>query len=342
MKKKMWFQGMFLLLSLLLLLSGCGSANNADHASSAYDSSANSGGAETESSSMNMADSSSAEAPSSSAMDKAVTAAQEPQSLPSGSGIPSGSIADDLNKKLIYRANVVMKVEEFSKAQAQIKDLVSLSGGYIVEFSESQSTYEQGGNFVLKVPASGFSSFLEQLEQLKPESFQQSIQGQDVSEEYVDLESRLKVKEAVEARYLKFVGESKSTSDLVQFTNELERIQTEIEQIKGRMRYIDNNVSFSTIEIRVYQTDDNSLTKLSQDQKPLLKRAGNALQGSLEAISVILQWLVIFISGALPVIVIGAVIFAIIWPLRRRRARLRNEKIDSPLVEAEPENRLKD
>ncbi|GIO36340.1 hypothetical protein J41TS12_12010 [Paenibacillus antibioticophila] len=341
MKKKIWFQGMLLLLSLLLMLSGCGSANNADHASSAYDSSANSGGAETESSSMNMAASSSAEA-SSPAMDKAVTGAQEPQSLPSGSGIPSGSIADDLNKKLIYRANVVMKVEEFSKAQAQIKDLVSLSGGYIVEFSESQSTHEQGGNFVLKVPASGFSSFLEQLEQLKPESFQQSIQGQDVSEEYVDLESRLKVKEAVEARYLKFVGESKNTSDLVQFTNELERIQTEIEQIKGRMRYIDNNVSFSTIEIRVYQTDDNSLTKLSQDQKPLLKRAGNALQGSLEAISVILQWLVIFISGALPVIVIGAVIFAIIWPLRRRRARLRNEKIDSALVEAEPENRPKD
>lgn len=342
MKQKIWVKGLLLLLGLLLILSGCGSSNNADHASSAYESSADSGGFKTESSSMNMATSSSAEEPSSPATDTAVTAAQEPQSLPSASGIQAGSAADQLNKKLIYRANVVMKVEEFSKAQAQIKDLVSLSGGYIVEFSESQSTYEQGGNFVLKVPAAGFSSFLEQLEQLKPESFQQSIQGQDVSEEYVDLESRLKVKEAVEARYLKFVGESKNTSDLVQFTNELERIQTEIEQIKGRMRYIDNNVSFSTIEIRVYQTDDSSLSKLSQDQKPLLKRAGNALQGSLEAISVILQWLFIFISGALPLIVIGAVILAIIWPLKRRRARLRNEKIDSAVIEAEPTDRLKE
>ncbi|MBU5672043.1 DUF4349 domain-containing protein [Paenibacillus brevis] len=342
MKQKIWVKGLLLLLGLLLILSGCGSSNNADHASSAYESSADSGGFKTESSSMNRATSSSAEEPSSPATDMAVTAAQEPQSLPSASGIQAGNAADQLNKKLIYRANVVMKVEEFSKAQAQIKDLVSLSGGYIVEFSESQSTYEQGGNFVLKVPAAGFSSFLEQLEQLKPESFQQSIQGQDVSEEYVDLESRLKVKEAVEARYLKFVGESKNTSDLVQFTNELERIQTEIEQIKGRMRYIDNNVSFSTIEIRVYQTDDSSLSKLSQDQKPLLKRAGNALQGSLEAISVILQWLFIFISGALPLIVIGAVILTIIWPLKRRRARLRNEKIDSAVIEAEPTDRLKE
>lgn len=341
MKKKTWLKGMLLLLSLLLILGGCGSSNNADHASTAVDSAADSGGFETESSSMKMADSSSAEAPSSSE-DKAVTAAQESQSIPSGSGISSGSIADDLNKKLIYRANVVMKVEEFSKAQAQIKDLVSLSGGYIVEFSESQSAYEQGGNFVLKVPAAGFSSFLEQLEQLKPESFQQSIQGQDVSEEYVDLESRLKVKEAVEARYLKFVGESKNTSDLVQFTNELERIQTEIEQIKGKMRYIDNNVSFSTIEIRVYQSDDNSLTKLDQNQKPLLKRAGQALQGSLEAISFLFQWLVIFIFGALPLIVLGAVIFAIIWPLKRRRDRLQKEKSGRASIEAEPQDRLKE
>lgn len=342
MKKKFCVKGLLLLLGLLLILSGCGSSNNADHTSSAYDSAADSGGFETESSTMNMATSSSEAAPSSGVMDKAVTAAQEPQSLPSGSGIQSGSIADDLNKKLIYRANVVMQVEEFSKAQAQIKDLVSLSGGYIIEFSESQSTYEQGGNFVLKVPAAGFSSFLERLEKLKPESFQQSIQGQDVSEEYVDLESRLKVKEAVEARYLKFVGESKSTGDLVQFTNELERIQTEIEQIKGRMRYIDNNVSFSTIEIRVYQTDDHSLSKLDQNQKPLMKRAGQALQGSLEAISIIFQWLVIFISGALPLIVIGAVIVAIVWPLKRRRARLYKEKIDSAVIEDEDQDRLKE
>lgn len=341
MNNKIAIKGLLILLSMLLILSGCGGSSKSED-QAAYDSSVNSNAFETESSSWDMADSSTSEKPSSSPMDKADTGAQEPDAVITGSGISSGSIADELNKKLIYQANVVMKVEDFTKAQAQIKDLVTLSGGYIIQFSESQSSYEQGGSFSLKVPAAGFSSFLEQLEQLKPESFQQNIQGEDVSEEYVDLESRLKVKKAVEARYLKFVGESKSTDDLVQFTNELERIQTEIERIEGRMRYINNNVAFSTIDIRVYQSDDSSLSKLSQDQKPLLKRAGAALQGSLDAISIFLQWLVVFISGALPLIVIGAVILAIIWPLKRRRDRLKKEKVYDEIVEAEPKDRLKE
>lgn len=148
-----------------------------------------------------------------------------------------------------------MEVEDYAKAQSEIRNLVALTGGYIVEFSENQSQHELGGNFILKVPAAGFSPFLDKLEQLKPKSMQRTIQGQDVSEEYVDLESRLKVKEAMEARYLKFVEEATQTSQLVKFVNELERIQTEIEQIKGRMRYIDSNVAYSTVEIRLYQPE---------------------------------------------------------------------------------------
>ncbi|WP_246061733.1 DUF4349 domain-containing protein [Paenibacillus oralis] len=227
------------------------------------------------------------------------------------------------NKKLIYRANVVMEVGDYAKAQSEIRNLVALTGGYIVEFSENQSQHELGGNFILKVPAAGFSSLLDKLEQLKPKSMQRTIQGQDVSEEYVDLESRLKVKEAMEARYLKFVEEATQTSQLVKFVNELERIQTEIEQIKGRMRYIDSNVAYSTIEIRVYQPDQAGSTLAAGDEPPLLERAKQALTGSIEVLSLILQWLIVFLAGALPVIAVAAVIVVPLWLLRRRQVQNR-------------------
>lgn len=339
MRKRVWTRLTVLMFCLLLVLSGCGSSDN--KATGDYGSSVASDVAETESNSADMA-ASQTEAPSALPMEAANTASQEPQTLPASgsSGFQAGSIAEEMNKKLIYRANVVMEVKEYSKAQSQIRDLVSLSGGYIIEFSENQSTYEQGGNFVLKVPAAGFNSFLERLEELKPESLQQSIQGQDVSEEYVDLESRLKVKEAVESRYLKFVGEATKTSDLVQFTNELERIQTEIEQIKGRMRYINNNVSYSTIEIRLYQPSDSSLSKLNEDQKPLLERAGNALKGSLEAISIFFQWLVVVLSGALPLLVIAGILLAVLLPLRRRRTEGRKAKSDNDKVAQQDHDKL--
>ncbi|MED4957543.1 DUF4349 domain-containing protein, partial [Paenibacillus macerans] len=238
-----------------------------------------------------------------------------------------GATADTgFNKKLIYRANVVMEVEDYAKAQSEIRNLVALTGGYIVEFSENQSQHELGGNFILKLPAAGFSPFLDKLEQLKPKSMQRTIQGQDVSEEYVDLESRLKVKEAMEARYLKFVEEATQTSQLVKFVNELERIQTEIEQIKGRMRYIDSNVAYSTVEIRLYQPEQAGSAMAEGDEPPLLERAKQALTGSIEVLSLILQWLIVLLAGALPVIAIAAVIVVPLWLLRRRQAQNRAEE----------------
>lgn len=315
-----------MILALSLLLGGCGSANE-DMAS---DSKANSGSS-TETSDMmlntttsteSLSLSQEAEAPAADLGGESQvsdTSAAEASDRAASGFMPADSAAG-LNKKLMYKANVVMEVTDYGKAQSAVRNLVTLTGGYIVEFSESQSQDERGGTFILKVPASGFSSFLDQLEKMKSESQQRSIQGQDVSEEYVDMESRLKVKEAMEARYLKFINEATKTNELVEFANELERIQTEIEQIKGRMRYIDKNVSFSTVEIRLYQPEESLITK-SKEDAPLLERAKNALSGSLEVLSMIIQWGIVVLSGALPLLIIGAVIGIPWWLLRRDRKR---------------------
>jgi len=239
-------------------------------------------------------------------------------SVDSGSsGFQTSDILTGMNKKLIYKANVVMQVDDYSKAQSQIRNQVTLAGGYIVDFSENRSLEEEGGTFTIKVPSAGFSSFLDQIDKLEHKSLQRSIQGQDVSEEYVDLEARLKVKQAMEARYLKFIDEATKTSQLVEYVNELERIQTEIEQIKGRMRYINSNVSFSTVEIRLYQPDVEALQNASQEKAPLLERAGKSLHGSIQVISAMFEWLVVILAGAIPVIVIGGIILAIVWSVQR-------------------------
>ncbi len=91
-----------------------------------------------------------------------------------------------------------MEVEDYGAAQSEVRNLVTLAGGYIIGFTENMTDYEKGGTFVLKVPAAGFSPFLDKLELIKNEGAQRSIEGQDVSEEYADLESRLKAKQLME------------------------------------------------------------------------------------------------------------------------------------------------
>lgn len=325
-------------LVLVMVLTGCGSAAGDQNALQKSD---NKGTAAVESKtelrfessqSADRADSS-AEAPlqNDGASDKniVVESGGSDSSVPGAekavAGFTGSDIVAGLNKKLIYHANLNMEVNHYAKAQTEVRNMVSLSQGYIIEFNENTSQYEQGGTFVIKVPASGFSSFLSNLEKVKHEKLQRSIQGQDVSEEYVDLESRLKAKQLMETQYTEFMKKATKSSDLVAFANELGKIQEEIERIKGKMRYIDQNVSFSTVELRLYQTDASLDIQKKQGQDPLGIRANKALKGSLHALSVTFEWLVVILAGALPILVGAGIILWIVLAYRKRRRRSLNK-----------------
>ncbi|UJF35129.1 DUF4349 domain-containing protein [Paenibacillus hexagrammi] len=227
---------------------------------------------------------------------------------------------EGFNRKLIYHANLVMPVTDYVQSETKLRDLVALSGGYILQFSENAGTSERGGTFTIKVPAKGFVSLLDGLESISP-SLQRNVQGQDVTEEYVDLESRLKAKQMVETRLLSFMEKASKTDDLLAFSNELSKVQEEIEQIKGRMRYLDQNVAYSTIELRMYQQTGNKPLLSDPNELSLSERIGKAWYSSLNILAAVLQGILIFLAAALPVVVILAVILLPIWWNRRRKKR---------------------
>ena len=222
------------------------------------------------------------------------------------------------NRKLIYRANLVMPVEDYSKAQTQLRDLVALSGAYILQFSENANTSEKGGTYTIKVAANGFVSMLDGLEKLSP-SLQRNVQGQDVTEEYVDLSSRLTAKQLVETRLLSFMEKASKTDDLLAFSNELAKVQEAIEQIKGRMRYLDQNVSYSTIELRMYQQTGKKPLLSDPNELTLAERAEKAWGSSLNVLVAVLQGVLVFLAAAIPVLVLLLVIAIPIWVYRRKR-----------------------
>ncbi|NEW05264.1 DUF4349 domain-containing protein [Paenibacillus sp. SYP-B3998] len=222
------------------------------------------------------------------------------------------------NRKLIYKANLVMPVEDYSKAQTRLRDLVALSGAYILQFSENTNTGERGGTFTIKVAANGFASLLDGLESISP-SLQRNVQGQDVTEEYVDLDSRLKAKQLVEGRLLSFMDKATKTDDLLAFSGELSKVQGEIEQIKGRMRYLDQNVSYSTIELRMYQQTGNKPLLSDPNKLTLQERIQRAWNSSLNVLTTVLQGILVFLAAAVPVLVIVGIIALPIWLFKRKR-----------------------
>ncbi len=245
--------------------------------------------------------------------------------------------SDAFSRKIIYKANLVMQVEKYQEAQAKIQEAVKQSGGYILQFDENASALEKSGTFVIKVPAAGFQSLLALLEQIQP-TLQKNLQGQDVTEEYVDLAARLKAKQVVESRLIAFMEKAAKTDELLAFSNELGKVQEEIERIKGRMRYLEQNVALSTIELKLTQKSSSAEVIQARGQGPLGQRAAEALNGTLAVLGFLLQWAFVFLAGALPVILLLALIGIPVWLLRNRRkeklaairARLAGEEAEVP------------
>jgi hypothetical protein len=315
-------------LSIGLVVSGCSSADKkSDSVAPAAEQASSSEALSIKNSAAFTIDQS--KTASSAAADKVGAAADSASGSQGTSGFTVNS-AQSWDRKVIYKGNLTMEVPNYEAAQVEINNLVTLSGGYILQFAENQSTADKSGNYVIKVPANGFSSFIRDLEKIKTVSkIRRNIQGQDVSEEYVDLASRLKAKQVVEARLLAFMEKATKTDELLSFSNELGNVQEVIEQIKGRMRYLDQNVALATVEIRLYEQG-----AAKNNEKPIgdstITKTKNALNGSLHALKVIAQGLIIFAAAMLPVLIVLAFIVIPLIYFIRKRARQMSTNVSKP------------
>ncbi|WP_197258310.1 DUF4349 domain-containing protein [Paenibacillus dendritiformis] len=257
---------------------------------------------------------------------------------PAGAGFAKQGEASFVpaDRKLIYEANIRMEVKNYEAAKQRLQQLVDRSKGYVLQFSDQQSESERGGSFVIKVPASGFTTFLDELGTWEALDYHREYSANDVTEEYVDLEARLTARRAMEARLLAFMEKATIADDLVQFSGELGSVQSEIEQIVGRKRYLDNHVAMSTINMRLYQPVNAPVVQGLKNA--FGTRMANTLVQSWETLVQFVQVLILFLTALLPFACAAAIAGVPIWLLaKRRRGRRRHPHAPFPGQAGEPE-----
>jgi Na+-transporting methylmalonyl-CoA/oxaloacetate decarboxylase gamma subunit len=231
---------------------------------------------------------------------------------------------ESMARKIIYHANLLIRTKEYTKARQEVENLIFTSNAYIVQMNERQSDDYSEMEMTVKVPQNGFAGFIQELEKVSPGKVTKSMKGTDVTEEYVDLESRLKAKQVVEARLLDFMSNATETEDLLRISNDLSIIQEEIETAKGRMRYLDNNVAFSTVEIRLVEEVTPKQKVVEDTEVGTLAKAGAALLQSLTGIYTFLSGLFIVMAGLLPVLLFLSIFAIPLWFFyRSRREKIR-------------------
>lgn len=154
-------------------------------------------------------------------------------------------------RKVIYNADLRITVEKLQNAMETVRKMVEERGGYIVESNTNigEEGYEDG-MMTVRVPMNGFRPFLQEVKDMSEGSPHENVRGEDVTEEYVDLSSRLKAKQQVRDRLESFMKEAERTEDLLKISADLARVQEEIEQIEGRLNFLKNQSDYSTVTIQ--------------------------------------------------------------------------------------------
>ncbi|MEK6978475.1 MAG: DUF4349 domain-containing protein [Candidatus Hydrothermarchaeota archaeon] len=158
-------------------------------------------------------------------------------------------------RKIIKKANLEIEVEDFNRAAEKVEAVAKGVGGFVSDSNVYVTdSGHRRGTLTLRVPEAKFQEAVKGLEGVG-EVKSRSTSGQDVTEEYIDLEARLKNYQRQEERYLDLLKMANTTTDVLKVEEQLERVRGEIERLTGRLRYLSSRVELATITAGLYEPE---------------------------------------------------------------------------------------
>ncbi len=219
-------------------------------------------------------------------------------------------------RMIVRTGDISLVVEDVINARDDIAQLALRFDGYVVSSQISGEEEDMRGWISIRVPDEKFEQALAELRDLAVRVKSESTYSQDVTEEYIDLQSRLKNAEATEQQYLALLEKATDVEDILNIYKSLSQVRQEIEQIKGQMQYLERTSSMSLIS--VYLEPEATV-------KPLVKAGWSALEAIKSAVRGLIifgQWLVILAIWLIIFIPIwGTVLGIIYWRRRKRRKK---------------------
>ncbi len=239
-----------------------------------------------------------------------------PEPLPPGY---AGSVTT-FDRKVIMNGEIQVKVKSVEDALAKITSSVSQSGGYIQE--TRQEGVRQSGRTVyvtMRVPAERYTALTSLIGGLGEDPVTKEWTA-DVTAEYLDLDARMKTREVHLAQLQKLYDKGTTIKELMELEAEIARVTADLESLKGRFRYLSNQVAYSTISAKLYET---SAPTPIQPPKGVLERMEREFLNSWNQVVNFTGTFLVFLVSVIPVIayvaVLGGVAYAIYRTVRRGR-----------------------
>jgi hypothetical protein len=240
-----------------------------------------------------------------------------PSAVEKGEGEYTTTVTFAQDRMIVRTGDMSLVVKDVINARDDIARLAARFDGYVVSSSIWGEEEEMRGQISIRVPDEKFEQALTELRALAVRVKSESTSSQDVTQEYTDLESRLRNAEATEQQYLALLEKATDVQDILSIYDSLSRVRQEIEQIKGQMQYLERTAAMSLIN--VYMEPEATA-------KPLVHAGWSALEALKAAVRGIVifgQWLVILVIWLIIFIPVWGTVLGIIYWRRRRRKKRR-------------------
>jgi len=246
---------------------------------------------------------------------------------------PSGdlTVIERSNRMIVKNADIRLMVEDTDVAIDRATQIVGDAGGYIVSsrvwYQDYYGNSLKYASITIGLPVNEFERALVRLRDLAVRVVDETAAGDDVTEQYVDLQSQLTNLEATRARIQEFLKDAKTVDEALRVNQELANIEAQIEQIKGRMNYLSDRSAFSTITINLEPefpvltptptpTPRPTATPIPWKPADTFNDAKNTVTVVYQGIANFLIWLVVVI---LPILLPPALILLGLWKLLNRK-----------------------
>jgi galactitol-specific phosphotransferase system IIB component len=171
----------------------------------------------------------------------------------------SGGAVPAVDKKIIKNGNLNLRVDSVDKAAEKITEIAKSNGGDVFSSNFNQyKTSSKSGNITLKVPFKNFEKTFGEVKKVAIVVVTESTTGQDVTEQYTDLQAQLKNKQAEEQSYVRLLDQAQKMDDIIAITRQLSVTRGEIERLQGRIRLMDAQTDMATISVSL--SEDVSVT----------------------------------------------------------------------------------
>ena len=224
------------------------------------------------------------------------------------------------DRLVIKTGNITIVVKSVEDALGTVTSLATTSGGYVVSSSSGTQNSLLIATIAIKVPADKFEAAMATLRALALEPPTESIGGQDVTEEYADVDAQIRNLQATEKQLLNLLDRAQTVDDTLKVYTQLTNIRGQIERLQGRMQFLERSAALSTITVNLRPQVEKPIVKTGREAwQPgaTSTEAARSFVSVLQVLGDLGIWALVFS----PVCLIPLVVLWVLWRLTRRQRK---------------------